>query len=205
MEARPDVIPGFWSESWRWAAPAWRREYGAPSGDVDHYAARLLYSGWAARFGLPQRWRAPDDVRWVALVQAPPAALHAVILVWGWLAWLRAGAPVPAGGAAATDRWLAQALRYRDVNCMRIRPRAQNDPLPSPQRCGVSVLCAMASREWPDAESRFAMLAAPDARGAAIAEYALAFDSIDVSRCLSIGGAVRRGWRDESTDLYRQE
>jgi hypothetical protein len=49
------------------------------------------------------------------------------------------------------------------------------------------------------------MLASPDARGAAIAEYALAFDSIDVSRCLSIGGAVRRGWRDESTDLYRQE
>jgi hypothetical protein len=63
----------------------------------------------------------------------------------------------------------------------------------------------MASREWPDAESRFAMLASPDARGAAIAEYALAFDSIDVSRCLSIGGAVRRGWRDESTDRYRQE
>ena len=206
MQARPDSAPAFWLESWRWAAPAWRREYGAPNGDVDHYAERILFSGWATRFGLPQRWRAPDDARWVALVQAPPAALHAIVAVLGGIAWLRAGAPAPVGYAAAAARWWALAFRYRDVNCMRIRPRTPIDGLPSPQRCGADVLCAMASRAWPDAESRFAMLAEPrNGAGASDAECRLEFDSIDVSRCLSISGAVRRAWPDESTDIHRQE
>jgi hypothetical protein len=200
MQAANNPIPAFWSESWRWAAPAWRGRYGAPNREVNAYAGRLIYSEWAARFGLPQRWRPPADARWVALVQGAPAGLHAVAEVLGRIAFLRAGAPVPVHDAAASDRWPAQALRYRDVNSMRVRLVAPGSHLTSPLRSGVSVLCAMARRGWPDAESRFAMLAEPEAlgvRGAAsglAATSSLAIDSIDVSRCLSISGAVlRRG------------
>ena len=200
MAASADAIPEFWSESWRWAAPAWRREYGAPNRDLDRYAARLIYSEWALRFGLPQRWHAPADARWLELVQSSPAGLYAVIDVLGHLALLRAGAPAAVRGPAARDRWLAQALKYRDVHTMRIRLLALNGDLPTPRECGVRVLCAMARRDWPEAESRFAMLAAPDGGGvprASTLESPLEIDEIDVSRCLSIGGAALRAWSTE--------
>lgn len=56
-----DGIPSFWSEPWRWAAPAWRARYGVqvPSCDFDRYAERLIYSGWVECFGL----RGGDGVR----------------------------------------------------------------------------------------------------------------------------------------------
>jgi hypothetical protein len=206
MQAANNAIPAFWSESWRWAAPAWRVKYGAPNREVEACAGRLIYSEWAARFGLPQRWRAPADARWVALVQGSPAGLHAVVDVLGRIAFLRAGAPIPVRDAAASDRWLAQALKYRDVNSMRVRLVAPHRQLTLPRRSGVSVLCAMARRSWPDAESRFAMLAEPEAlgvRGAAsgpAATSSLAIYSIDVSRCLSIAGAVLRRGLAESIE-----
>jgi hypothetical protein len=200
MAMSPDAIPAFWSEPWRWAAPAWRREYGAPNRDLDRYAARLIYSEWVSRFGLPQRWHAPADARWVELVQSSPAGLYAVIEVLGHLALLRAGAPAAVRGPAARERWLAQALKYRDVHTMRIRPLALPRDLPAVRECGIRVLCAMARRDWPEAESRFAMLAAPDAGGvprASTLASPLGIDTIDVSRCLSIGGAVLRAWSAE--------
>lgn len=206
MQAESDPIPAFWSESWRWAAPAWRRKYGAPSGEVDTCAARLIYSEWAACFGLPQRWRAPPDTRWVALVQASPAGMHAVIEVLGRIALLRAGAPASVRDAAASDRWLAQALKYRDANSMRVRLLSPFDHTALPWRSGVTVLCAMAALGWPDAESRFAMLAEPEAlrvpglASGPVAPSSLAIDSIDVSRCLSIAGAVLRRCLEESTE-----
>jgi hypothetical protein len=202
MEAPLEIIPAFWSEPWRWAAPAWRREYGAPGGEVDRCAARLVYSGWASRFCLPRQWSAPADARWITLVQAPCAALHAAIAMLGQIALLRGGVPAPVCNRGPTDRWLAHALKYREMNSMRIGPLALDGPAPSPRQCGISVLCAMAKRDWSDAESRFAMLAAPDSDGPAGAskpKYALEIDSIDVSRCLSLCGAVLRGlYSDES-------
>jgi hypothetical protein len=92
------------------------------------------------------------------------------------------------------------------VNSMRVRLVAPHRQLTLPRRSGVSVLCAMARRSWPDAESRFAMLAEPEAlgvRGAAsgpAATSSLAIYSIDVSRCLSIAGAVLRRGLAESIE-----
>lgn len=203
MAAHPEAIPAFWSESWRWAAPAWRREYGAPNRDLDRYAARLMYSEWASHFGLPQPWHAPADARWAALVQASPAGLHAVVEVLGHQALLRAGAPAPVRGPAARNRCLALALKYRHVRTMAIRPLALNRDWPAPLACGIRLLCAMARRDWPEAESRFAMLTAPDARGVpriSTSKDTWEIDAIDVSRCLSIGGAALRAWSAEPVE-----
>lgn len=188
-----DVVPPFWTEPWRWAAPAWHRRYGAPPGELDPYAARLLYGGWTACFGLPHRWRAPPDRRWLVLVQLSPPMLHRVTLMLGHLALIRAGLTRQLGRATKGDRWLACALRYRDANCLRayFDPRSRDFPLP--HSCGVSVLRAMAGQHWLEIDSRVAMLEEPDSRAGALpGDDTWAIESVDVSRCLALCCAVAR-------------
>lgn len=197
-----DDIPSFWTEPWRWAAPAWRSRYGAPQCDFDGHAERLIYSGWAECFGLESRWRAPVDPRWRALVLAPPAVLRDVASVLGLLASLRAGTAVTLACRPPVDRWQAFALKYRDVNCMRSRRAATAGESSSPYAEGAQVLRAMARTDWPDADSRFAMLIPPDASpvcedsNAPLVEPfvipTLTVDWIDVKRCLSLCCAVVR-------------
>lgn len=199
-----DVVPPFWTEPWRWAAPAWRSRYGAPPCDVDRHAERLIYSGWAECFGLGRRWRAPADARWRVIVQASPAVLHDVASVLGHLASLRAGASVALACRPPIDRWQAFALKYRDVNCMRAQAAATPGESSSPYVHGVAVLRAMARLDWPDADSRLAMLIAPDVDTSHACddshpdspphthETTFIVDRIDVGRCLSLCCAVLR-------------
>lgn len=232
MQALVDAVPAFWSEPWRWAAPEWHDRYGGPRGDLDRYAARLFYSGWAACFGLPKRWSAPSDERWIAIVHAPPDIAHGVARVLGHLALLRCGVPVTPACAGPADQWLRQALRYRDANAIHARVIAPLlDPLP-PHACGVAVLRAMARHDWPSAASRFSMLAPPGEPGAqrprvaanasnepngsteasdadgSIAPAApataqpVAIESINARQCLSICSAVVRHCRAESAAVW---
>lgn len=191
-------IPSFWTEPWRWAAPAWRAQYGVQPCDVDRYAERLIYSGWVECFGLRRRWCPPVDPRWLIVVHASPAVLQDVASVLGHLASLRAGASVALACRPPIDRWHAFALRYRDVNCMRSQTAAAlAEPLPPYER-GVRVLRAMARLDWPDADSRLAMLISPDALSTCtdavepLLDPRPPVDRIDVGRCLSLCCAAVR-------------
>lgn len=199
-----DDIPAFWTEPWRWASRAWHAEYGAPPCDVDRFAERLIYGGWAECFGLQRQWHPPADPRWLTVVGASPAVLRDIASVLGHLAWLRAGVSVPVACRAPVDPWQAFALRYRDVNCMRSQTRtqtrnpAQGGQTSSSYACGVSVLRAMARSDWPHADARFAMLIAVD--GLVHEQEPEApprtptpiVERIDVGRCLSLCCAVAR-------------
>lgn len=206
-----DAMPSFWIEPWRFAALVWRALYGAPQLEFDRHAERLVYSGWANCFGLCQRWRAPNDPGWLALLDTQPARLHRVATTLGYVALARAGVADVLLRAARSDRASADALKYREVNCMSaslLTPsslsRSVGDVALAPHACGVDVLCAMARQDWPDAESRFAMLVAPEwarAPGTAHApnvktlfqhEPVLSIDRIDVGRCLTICRAAVR-------------
>lgn len=191
-------IPAFWTEPWRWAAQAWRAQYGAPSRDLDRFAERLIYGGWVQCFGLQRRWRPPADPRWLTVVRASPAVLRDIASVLGHLASLRAGVSAPLVCRPPIDPWRAFALRYRDVNCMRSHTHARCGQTASSYACGVSVLRAMARLDWPDADSRLAMLIAGDGL---VPEPEsdepwrvpmLVVDRIDVGRCLSLCCAVVR-------------
>ena len=199
-----DDIPAFWTEPWRWASRAWHAEYGAPSRDIDRFAERLIYDGWAECFGLRRRWHPPADPRWLTVVSASPAVLRDMASVLGHLASLRAGVSVPLACRGAIDPWHAFALRYRDVNCMRAQTRtrtqAQCGQISSSYACGLSVLRAMARSDWPHADARLAMLIAADGL---VHEHepepeetprvpTLIVDRIDVGRCLSLCCAVVR-------------
>lgn len=195
-----DDIPLFWVEPWRWAAPAWHVGYGAPARDVDCHAARLIYSGWSTCFGLDRRWRPPGDPRWIEVVRASPAVLHGVASMLGHLAMLRAGVD-SLMCHAPSDRWFALALKYRDVNCMRTVFDAARVASSAAHTSGVCVLRAMARRDWPEIDSRIAMLVPPGpyAIGNAVntghlprQRHALTVEWIDVGRCLSLCGAATR-------------
>ena len=200
MRLPVEEIPPFWTEPWRWAAPAWHARYGVPLCDFDRCSERLIYSGWAAYFGLPWRWRPPVDPRWSIVVQASPGILLDAASVLGHLASLRAGAGACAALACrpAIDRWLAFALRYRDVNCMRSQITAASGESSSPRVCGVRVLRAMARLDWPDTESRLAMLIPPELYSCGdnfdecLPAPTLTIEWIDVGRCLSLCCAAVR-------------
>ncbi|HTH76831.1 MAG TPA: hypothetical protein VL635_20785 [Trinickia sp.] len=206
-----DAMPSFWTEPWRFAAPVWRALYGAPQLAFDRHAERLVYSGWVNCFGLCQRWRAPSDPGWLDLLDTQPARLHRVATTLGYLALARAGAADVLLRAARSDRASADALKYREVNCMSaslLTPPSLSRPVRgvalAPHACGVDVLCAMARQAWPDAESRFAMLVAPgraraldtanapNAKTLCRHEPVLSIDRIDVGRCLTICRAAVR-------------
>ncbi|WP_116141328.1 hypothetical protein [Trinickia diaoshuihuensis] len=202
--ANPDVAPRFWTEPWHWAAPAWRRTYGAPPRDLDCFEARLAYRGWAASFGLVEEWRAPADERWLSIVQASPAVLRGVTAALGYIALLR----VPLSGALRyrkpMDHWFALALRYREINCIGSAGGVMREDLSEAGMHGVRVLRIMARQDWPEVDSRIAMLAVPDARQvrreASIAPHASSFviERVDVGRCLSICAAIVRHSAAES-------
>lgn len=228
MQALVEAVPLFWSESWRWAAPGWHDRYGAPRSDLDRYAARLFYSGWADCFSLPKRWSAPSDERWITLVHAPPDIVHGVVRVLGHLALLRSGAAVTLACADPADRWLRQALRYRDANCLHASVVAPSRDPSLSHACGVAVLSTMARNDWPPAAARFAMLAPPEVPGASgpwgaagtsnglngateagdarcsipsnahATAHPLLIESIHTRRCLSICSAVIRHCCTES-------
>ena len=187
-------IPPFWSEPWRWAAPAWCRGYGTPVGDIDGHAARLIYSAWGDCFGLPERWCSPSDPRWLSLVCASPAVLEGVVSVLGYIALVRAGVPGSLACRPPIDRWLAVALKYRDVRCMRSAILAARRDSVDPYVNGVHVLCVMARDSWPAVESRIAMRAPPpvSSAGEPTPAATVTIDWIDVGRCLSLCGAVVR-------------
>ncbi|WP_147297942.1 hypothetical protein [Trinickia dinghuensis] len=199
MSAPVEGIPPFWTEPWRWAAPAWHGRYGASVGDFDSHAERLVYSGWIACFGLPRRWRPPADPRWVHVVQASPSLLHGVATALGHLALLRGGMPVALGCRPSVDPWFALALKYRAVNCLRVGGVVTHSDSSAPRDAGVGVLRAMARQGWPDIDSRVAMLVAPDASDACHTweepkqAQPWAIEWIDVGRCLSLCGAMMRG------------
>lgn len=205
-----DIAP-FWLEPWRYAAPAWRERYGAPRCDVDAHAARLVYGGWAAYFGLAQGWRPPSDPNWLAVLRAPPASLHRLASALGYIALVRAGASNVLLHAAWSDRACACALKYRETNCMKavLLTSPPFDPAacrarPTPHDCGVDVLRAMARQAWPEAESRFAMLVSPPSPnvpdglkqpGCPVQSEpgpALRIERVDVRRTLSVCAAVMR-------------
>jgi hypothetical protein len=131
------------------------------------------------------------------VVHAPPAVLLNVASVLGHLARLRAGGSVALGCRSPIDRWHAFALRYRDVNCMRPAAAARACGSSS-YACGVQVLRAMARRDWPEADSRLAMLLAPDASSLCVDADSRVrapmciVDWVDVGRCLSLCCAVVR-------------
>lgn len=204
MRAQADQVPPFWTEPWRWAEPAWRRRYGAPLRDFDRCAARLIYGGWVACFDLPRQWCPPADPRWLRVVQVSPAVLRGVASVLGYIALLRGGVSVALACRSPIDPWLALALQFREVNCMRSKCVATQLDLSASYACGVGVLRAMARRDWPDVDSRIAMLLAPNAPNRlpdadrddnpmqAMEDQALALEWIDVGRCLSLCCAVTR-------------
>lgn len=200
MQAPADGIPPFWTEPWRWAAPAWRRRYGAPECDVDCRAARLIYSGWAACFDLPRQWCPPGDPRWRAIAQASPTVLAGVASVLGHIALLRAGRSVALMCRGAIGPWLALALKYRDVNSMRSIAVAtrRTSACPCPERAGVDVLRIMARLDWPAIESRIAMLVSPLHDGAGddgselMPDASVAIEWVHLDLCLSLCCAVVR-------------
>ncbi len=200
-QAQADGIPPFWNEPWRWAAPAWHGRYGAPLRHIDGRAERLLYSGWIECFDLPRQWRPPADRRWLPVVQASPEVFRGVASVLGYIALLRAGVSVAHACLSSIDPWLAFALKYRDVNCTRANGGVTRLEFAASYGCGVGVLRAMARCDWPDVDSRLAMLVSPNpfdnaSHGneemQAMQEHALALEWIDVGRCLSVCGAVTR-------------
>lgn len=197
-QAPAESIPSFWSEPWRGAAPAWRRGYGAPARDFDGHAARLIYSGWGACFGLSGRWCSPSDPRWLSLVCASPAVLEGVVSVLGYIALVRARVPGLLACRPPIDWRLAFALKYRDVRCMRSTLLAPRQDSFDPYVNGVHVLCVMARDGWPAVESRIAMLAPPPASRAGndageLTQAAIVtIEWVDVDRCLSLCGAVVR-------------
>lgn len=205
-----DSPPLFWTESWRWAAPAWHSLYGAPARAFDCHEARLVYSAWVPSFGLSREWRPPADPRWLSLVQAPPAVLQGVAAVLGYIALLRAGMPSALLCGAPMNRWFAQALKYRQVNCMHSTGVARVDHPFDACEHGVQVLRLMARQDWPLVESRVAMLVAPKSsddrnRGRFPAETSVfGIERVDVGRCLSIGGAVVRHAAAESLSRGEQ-
>lgn len=218
MNPQPiDAIPSFWIEPWRFAAPAWRSVYGAPPFEFERHAARLVYSGWATCFGLCQRWRTPGDRGWLALLDMQPARLHRIATTLGFIALAKAGAGELLLRAAQSDPASADALKYREVNCMSavlLTPpspsRSNGRDALAPHACGVDVLCAMARQDWADAQARFAMLVAPGAarepdtanmaNDAILSRHepVLSIDRIDVSRCLSICRAAARRFAADS-------
>ncbi|MGN6086320.1 hypothetical protein [Trinickia sp.] len=213
MAQRPaDDIPAFWTEPWRWASRAWHAEYGAPPRELDRFAERLIYGGWADCFGLRRRWHPPADSRWLTVIGASPAVLRDMASVLGHLGSLRAGVSVPHACRAPIDPWLAFALRYRDVNCLRAQTRsqAQCGETSSTYACGVSVLRAMARSDWPHADARFAMLMAADGRAheqepqASLRAPTLIVDRIHVGRCLSLCCAVVRHAAAQAASRGRQ-
>lgn len=194
-----ETIPLFWTEPWRWAAPAWQLRYGAPAGDFDCLAARLIYSGWTTCFGLDRRWCPPADARWLDVVRAPPALLRGVASMLGHLAALRADATATLVRCAPSDQWFSLALKYRDVNCMRTAGSAARDEPAAACLRGARVLCAMARCDWPEIGSRMAMIVPPDtcATGQGRVEpgqgeRALTIEWLDASRCLSLCAAAMR-------------
>jgi hypothetical protein len=131
-------------------------------------------------------------------VHAPPAVLRGVAEVLGYIALLRAGIPSGLLCGAPMDRWFAQALKYRQVNCMHSTGVAGADHPFDACEHGVQVLRLMARQDWPFVESRVAMLVPPtpsdDRNRRRFASETSAFETerVDVGRCLSIGGAVAR-------------
>lgn len=196
--AEADCAPPFWTEPWRWAAPAWHRRYGAPVRDLDCHEARLVYSAWADAFGLTQQWRAPRDPRWLSVVRASPAALRGVAATLGYIALLRERASSAIVRGEPIDRWFEFALKYREVNCLGVTGIATRGDLSEAEARGVRVLRCMAQRDWPQVSARIAMLTAPepshgrgDAGGSSRAP-GFVLERIDVGRCLTISAAVAR-------------
>jgi len=105
---------------------------------------------------------------------------------------------------APVDRWLALALKYRQVNCMHSTGVAgEHHPFDAFEQ-GVHVLRLMARQDWPLVESRVAMLVPPEPASDSnptrvpSRRRAVAIEWVDVGRCLSIGGAVARHVAAES-------
>ena len=204
MQAQADDIPPFWYEPWRWAAPAWYGRYGAPRRHFDCRAQRLVFSGWIECFDLPRQWRRPADQRWLPVVLASPERLQGLASVLGYIALFRAGVSPALACRSPIDPWLTLALKFRDINCMRFHGGVTRLDLSASHTCGVGVLRAMAQRDWPDIDSRLAMLIPPPSfdrarhpteemqRRQAMQAQTLALESIDVGRCLSLCGAVTR-------------
>jgi hypothetical protein len=201
VQAQADGIPPFWTEPWQWAAPAWRRLYGAPPREFDRRAERLIFNGWFECFGLPRQWRAPADPRWMHVVRAPPNALRGIASVLGYVALLRGGVSVALACRSPTDPWLALALKFRAINCLRANGGVACRDLSASYACGVDVLRAMAQCDWPDVDTRLAMLVAPDRfhpmshenkKMQRMKDQPVALEWIDIGRCLSLCGSVTR-------------
>ena len=201
MQAQADGIPSFWTEPWRWAAPEWYRQYGSAPHDCDRRAERLIFSGWIDCFHLPRQWYPPADPRWMSVVQASPDVFRGMASVLGYVALLRAGASVAPACRAPIDPWLAIALKFRDINCMRCNGTATRLCASASYACGVAVLRAMAQRDWPGIDKRLAMLVSPapfdngpdgHMEMQPMQDPIVAVESIDTGRCLSLCGAVMR-------------
>ncbi|MGG1944057.1 hypothetical protein AB1286_04520 [Trinickia sp. NRRL B-1857] len=137
-------------------------------------------------------------------MQAPPPILQGVAAALGHIALLRAGVSSALLCRAPVDRWLALALKYREVNCIDSTAVAgTQNPFDASEQ-GVHVLSLMARQDWPLVESRVAMLVPPrpsdDPDPARFLSHtrAVAIERVDVGRCLTIGGAVVRQAAAES-------
>ncbi|CAN7413887.1 hypothetical protein LJR230_002532 [Trinickia sp. LjRoot230] len=184
-----DNWPTFWLEPWRWADPAWHRQYGVLANVTDRHAQRLLFAGWFDAFGLSSSWAQPADRRWQQLLAASPTALQDAAALMGWLAIVRAPGGIAQTRGHRDDRRLARALRYRDVNCFDAQFAAPAGQCADARACGLDLLQRMALADWRDVAGRIAMMAPPRASAASAC---VAFERIDVARCLSVWLAATR-------------